>query len=153
LQRVKETAALPLGTVEPCESKATGRRMVAPGEGKAIASPERMVEALLLEYNDAFAQARYRDAMTLAEHAVQLDPGNGSAAAALQMAARQRAVRLAPSVPEEPPSLFSAAVRRQVAELTARSHNDFKEGRYEEARAAALQVLAVAPGDPVALTI
>src|SRR5262249_17897215 len=138
---------------EPCAARPEGSTWAARGEGKAIGSSERMVEALLLEYNVAFAEARYRDAVSLAEHAVQLDPGNGAAEAALKMATTQRALRMGPLVPEEPPTFFAAAVRRQVADLTARSHNDFQRGRYEEARAAALRVLAVSPGDPVALTI
>jgi tetratricopeptide (TPR) repeat protein len=153
LQRVKATASLPLGTVEPCGTKAEGSNTVPRGEGKAIGSPERMVEALMEEFHFAYKEARYRDAMSLAGRAVELDPCNPAAAAALKIATTQRALRFVPSVPEAPPTLFSAVVRRQVAELTARSYSDLDQGRYEEARAAALQALSVAPGDPVALTI
>jgi tetratricopeptide (TPR) repeat protein len=153
LRRVKETASLPLGTVDPCEAKPQGGGSVPPGEAKLIGSRDRMVEALMQEFNAAYKEARYRDAVRLAEQALELDPQNGAAAAALQMAVTQRGLRYVHSVPEEPPGLYSAAVRQQVAELTARSRDHLKQGRYEEARGAALQALSVAPGDPGALVL
>jgi len=90
LERVKETASLPLGTVDPCETKPEGAGTVPAGEAKAIGSPERMVEALLQEFNVAYKEARYRDAEAVAGRAVALDPENACAAAALSVARMQR---------------------------------------------------------------
>ena len=91
LQRVKAIASLPLGTVDPCAAKGAGGGIVPAGAAKAIGSNERIVEALLQEFNTAFKEARYHDAAALAERARDLDPENPMVAAALQVAQVQGA--------------------------------------------------------------
>jgi tetratricopeptide (TPR) repeat protein len=142
LQRVKAIASLPLGTVDPCAAKGAGDGILPAGAAKAIGSAERIVEALMEEFNAAYLQGKYRDAEVLAENARKLDPDNAAAVAALKMAAIQM------SLPQH-----SALAGRTVAALTVQSRNDFKAGRYEEARNAAMQALSVAPGEPMALAM
>jgi len=91
LQRVKEVASIPLGTVDPSAGKPAGTNSVPRGEGKSIGSKDRMVEALMEEFNNAFKEARYRDAETLAQRALELDPENGIAVAARNIAQTQLA--------------------------------------------------------------
>jgi hypothetical protein len=138
LRRVKACAVLPLGTVSPGEAKPEGRGDVMPGEDKAIGSAERMVEALMQEYGAAYREGRYSDAEALAGRALELDPYSAVAAGALQLARAQARARHYPATP-------------QVADAMLSFENHFKQGRYEEAKAAALQALSVAPGDAHAL--
>jgi hypothetical protein len=90
LQRVKETASLPLGTIEPCAAKAGGSDTVPAGEAKAIGSVVRMVQALMQAYHVAYREGRYRDAEALAVQAQLLDPDSPCAGAALQIARMQQ---------------------------------------------------------------
>jgi tetratricopeptide (TPR) repeat protein len=158
LERVKEIAVLPLGTASPCGAKA-GRGTTVPGEAKAIGSKERMVQALMEEYNAALKMGRYRDAEVIAMRAAELDSENPAVAAAVGIARmQQRLVSGQNPVHEAPPP--APAVNNgngtqtdppaQAAAALARFHDHFKAGRYEEARVAALQALAVVPGDPAA---
>jgi tetratricopeptide (TPR) repeat protein len=144
LQRVKAAAVLPLGTAVPCAAKPEGRRTVLAGENKAIGSDDRMVEALMQEYNAAYKEARYFDAAALAERALEIDPDNAVAAAAVTVATTQAGVPRYPVLPHE-------LLRWQAAQAMLSFQNHFKQGRYEEARAAALQALSVAPDDARAL--
>jgi tetratricopeptide (TPR) repeat protein len=144
LQRVKAGAVLPLGSVSPCESKPQGRGPVAPCEDKAIGSDERMVEALMQEYNAAYKEGRYLDAAALAERVLRIDPDNAVALAAANLARMQAQVRQCPALPAE-------RLRWQAADAMLSFQNHFKQGRYEEAKAAALQALSAAPDDARAL--
>jgi tetratricopeptide (TPR) repeat protein len=144
LQRVKAAAVLPLGIAAPCAAKPEGRRTVLPGEDKAIGSDDRMVEALMQEYNAAYKESRYLDAAALAERVLQIDPDNAVAAAAVTVATTQAGIGRYPVLPHE-------RLRWQAAQAMLSFQNHFKQGRYEEARAAALQALSVAPDDARAL--
>jgi tetratricopeptide (TPR) repeat protein len=158
LQRVKAIAVLPLGTAEPCAAKDAGSGIAPAGAAKAIGSDERVVEALLQEFNTAYKEARYRDAAALAERACDIDPENAMAAAALQMTRTQSSAvgfraNHAASMPVvslrvDPDNTVAAAAS---AAALARFQGDFKEGRYEEAKADALRALAASPASPVAV--
>jgi hypothetical protein len=141
LRQVKERAALPLGTADPCATKAEGRRAVPQGEPKAVGSRERVVEALLQEFNTAYKEGRYRDAVALAGQALELDPNDARAVAALMIAR----VHSRPEPKAEP-------VAEPAAAALARFQGDYKAGRYEEAKLDALQALALAPGYPPAVS-
>jgi tetratricopeptide (TPR) repeat protein len=158
LQRVKAIAALPLGTVDPCAAKDGGRGIVPAGAAKAIGSDERVVEALLEEFNTAYKEARYSDAEALAQRARDMNPENAMAAAALQLARlhmpdmRLHAGTPAPvSVVSFYPNLDNTIAEGASAAALARFRSNFKEGRYEEAKVEALRALTVAPGSAMAV--
>jgi tetratricopeptide (TPR) repeat protein len=161
LRRVKAGAVLPLGTVPPCECKPQGRGAVAAGADKAIGSDDRMVEALMQEYTAAYREGRYHDAAALAQRALRIDPNNAVATAALNLASIHSRLR-----PEPLPAPTAARplpvvvmkisgteeqARRQAADAMGRFCDHFKQGRYEEAKATALQALSAAPDDASAL--
>jgi len=162
LQKVKAAAVLPLGTVPPCECKPQGRRDAAPANDKAIGSDDRMVEALMNEYNAAYREARYRDAAAVAQRVLQIDPDNAVATGALNLAWTQARLRPAAPAPEPMAARLLPAVvtrangtrdqpRQQADDAMVRFCDHFKQGRYEEAKAAALQALSAAPDDASAL--
>jgi hypothetical protein len=158
LQRVKAIAALPLGIVDPCAAKGGGGGIVPAGAAKAIGSDERVVEALLDEFNTAYKEARYTDAEAMAQRARDINPENAMAAAALQLAklhlpeTRLYAGSPAPMpVVSFYPNIDNTGAEGASAAALARFQSNFKEGRYEEARFEALRALAVAPGSAVAV--
>jgi Flp pilus assembly secretin CpaC len=159
LQRVKATAALPLGTVEPCAAKGSGG-IVPAGAAKAIGSDERVVQALMEEFNTAYKSGRYREAEALAVRARELDPENAMIAAAVQMSRVQNGIVRYHAIPDAPapaqpvaglaPTNDNTVPQAASAAALARFQSNFKEGRYEEAKLEALRALTVAPGSALA---
>ncbi len=157
LQRVKAIAALPLGTVDPCAAKGAGGGFIPAGAAKPVGSDERVVEALMQEFNAAYQAGRFGDAEALAESARERDPENATVVAALQVARAQAEVTRLRAAPVVGPVVRVAGFQMvsdnavaASAPALAQFQGNFREGRYEEAKADALRALAAAPGDSVA---
>ncbi len=151
LEKVKQHAVLPLGTVEPCAPKGEGRGAVPPGEAKAIGSDERMTEALMEECNRAFREGRYRDAAALAESVLAIDPDNAVAAATRHLAINRGPIIDIKRYPAMLGAVTPSPTEAPAQQALGRFREHYRNRLYEEARADALQALAASPGDTVAL--
>ena len=114
LQRVKEVATIPLGTVDPGTAKPASAVTGPQGEAKAIGSKERMVKALIDAFNVAFKEGCYREAESLAVRATEIDPENGLAVAARTIVRNQMETirRNQESLSPMPPAVLQYAIIR-----------------------------------------